>query len=155
MTDITADRLNEIAALASELPDEFRVAAFTELVRHELGTNDVASSPGSTAGPGKSTTPSPALDGEMPELSAIKKMDGNAKVGWAIVELAARDEIANAESIGKLIKDELGASAPANMSRTLKNLTPEYANRTKHGPGYKYTPTKETMSLLKRKDDGK
>lgn len=152
MTGITVDRLKEIATLADELPEEYRVAAFRELVRHELGTSDGASSPGSNAGGGKSPTPSIPPDDKMPALSAIKKMDGNAKVAWAIIELTRQGEVATGDAIGRLIRVKLGTAPPANMPRTLKAITPDYADREPHGRGFKYVPNSNTMNLLQRND---
>lgn len=166
MTDITADRLKEIAALASELPDEFRVAAFRELVRHELG--------GTAPNRSEPQTP-PALDpddsdnsatgqpvwfngvvADMPDLDTVAKGSRDLQAAWGVVELNRRGDPATPGTIEKLVREELGISPEDkdNLSYRLGNgFTPKYTTRKKEGRGFRYEATRSITELFPKESN--
>lgn len=169
MTSITADRLKEIAALANELPDEYRVAAFRELVRHDLsgghsGTSDPRppGGAGSTAVDGEESDSIPERPGwfagvleKMPEMHAFAAGSRDAQAAWALVELYRRGKAVTPTEARNLIKDELGISPEArqHLSRRLGGFTPRFATRVKSGTGYKYEPTVNVVEMFPKEKD--
>ena len=167
MTDITADRLKEIATLAGELPDEYRVAAFRELVRHELGGNTLSRSERQTppaapdtGGRGKVATGRPAwFDGvvdQMPDLDVVASGTRDLQAAWGVVELNRRGDPATPAAVERLVREELGISPEDkdNLSYRLGNgFTPKYTTRKKEGRGFRYEATLSITELFPKESD--
>jgi len=175
VTGVTPDRLNEIAGLVDELPEEYRVAAFRELLRDELGRNYLAEPGGRVGargpiargegvrGDGESATvPRPAwFEGiveRMPELDAVASGSRNLQAAWGVVELNKRGEPATPATIERLIRDELGVAPEdkANLSYRLGNeFTPKYTTRRKveKGQGFRYEATRAIAGLFPKESD--
>lgn len=147
MRDITADRLKEIATLADDLPEEYRVAAFRELVRHELGGNQAStperqggSSASDTGGDGGgSATSQPAwFDGvveQIPELDVVASGNRDLQAAWGVVELNKRGEPAMSAAIERLVREELGVSPEDkdNLSYPWEQIHPEVHHQEEGG----------------------
>lgn len=94
MTEIIARRLEELADVADQLPDRYRVAAFQELVRHELSPTarrDKDAEPRNAGQSGETEVDTPAwFDGvlaEVPELHQIPTLGRGAEAAWAVIDL--------------------------------------------------------------------
>lgn len=170
MTNMTADRLKEIATLADNLPEEYRVAAFRELVRHELGgtapstseRQTTSSAPDEEGDGGKAAKGQAAwFDGvvdQMPDLNVVASGSRTLQAAWGIVELNKRGQPATPAAIERLIREELGVAPEdkANLSSRLGNeFTPEYATRKKveKGQGYRYEATRAIAELFPKESD--
>ena len=166
MTVITADRLKEIATLADELPDEYRVAAFRELVRHELG-GTAPSRPESPTPPapdpgdgGEAATGQPAwFDGvvdQMPDLDVVASGSRDLQAAWGVVELNRRGDPATPAAVERLVREQLGISPEDkdNLSYRLGNgFTPKYTTRKKEGRGFRYEATRSITELFPKESD--
>lgn len=169
MTEITADKLNEIAALTDALPEKYQVAAFRELVRHELtdarpaaratdtngGTTNDASDRETSDSPNRPTWFSKVLE-QMPDVDFIESGGRDGQAAWALIELFSRGEKATVATARTLIKDELGVSpeSRSHMSDRLgKDFTPKYATRVPDGRGYRYEPTVKITEKFPKEPD--
>ena len=168
MTDITSDRLNELAALADELPEKYRVAAFQELVHLELGGSapgnrerQVAPPESSASGNnGSSADSQPAWSegviGKMPDLDVVASGNRNLQAAWGVVELNNRGEPATPAAIELLVREELGISPEDkdNLSYRLGNgFTPKYTTRKKEGRGFRYEATRAITELFPKESE--
>ena len=165
MNRITVERLKEIAALADELPDKYRVAAFQELVRHELGGNEPRGSASQVRSPAPEikdgdeveTHPSSPerpkwfaeLVDNMPDRHVFAYAGRDAQAAWALVELFKRGEPATVAAVRELIRVELGETPELrqHMSNRLgRDFTPRYADRIPHeGNAFRYEPTRRIV----------
>jgi hypothetical protein len=134
----------ETARLAVEsLPQHLQGPAFSAILERLLGHG--GSPPATTPAnappqPGQPSAPPVS----MPPAHAVKDRGSRRQqVAWALVTLANRSELATPDAVMRVIKDGLGATPPtaAHTSTELKEMTPRYANRTKVGHAYAYTPT--------------
>jgi hypothetical protein len=163
MTDISAERLSQLAALADRLPASYRVAAFQELVRHELnrGTiaepRDPAGSMKNSSNGGVDTPPElpgwfMELLGNMPDRDVFAEGGRDAQAAWALVELYRRGEPATVATIRELIRVELGETPERreHMSNRLgRDFTPRYADRLQHeGRSFRYEPTRRIVEMF-------
>lgn len=168
MTAISKERLEAIAAVADGLPEKYQVAAFKELVRHELSGGSQALGRAGGGGPkedddgGDPVVPRdrPAwfekVLEQMPDMDLFEAGGRDAQAAWALVELYRRGEKATVASARNLIKDELGVSPetrPHMSNRLGKHFTPKYATRVKDGRGYRYEPTVKIAEMFPKVPD--
>lgn len=152
------EAVQQAHALSSDVPDGLREAAFTELLKHFLG-----SAPGAGTHGGReleestevSTGPTwlSELAEKLPERHLVAEGTRNQQLAWAVTQLALRDEEATTETVRRIIREELGVSPPdtSNASRKLgQQLTPKYLHRKKRqeGRGYAYSPTRKVAELF-------
>ena len=138
------ESINWAMELAKDVPEEFRVVAFAELLRYSLSLiPNIPSGPNLT----QSNHPLPPLrniSSELPDLHLLaQKGSRDQHVAWAVAELYARSEEINNESIRRIIKEHLAITPPVrqNTNRSLRDLTPKYIIRTKTGNKYFYSPS--------------
>lgn len=165
MTNITADRLIEIAKFTDALPEKYQVAAFREMVRHELDgrTHGKSTTQANIKGQKASDDVGTAVDSQpawfetvmerLPEPHDVATGNRNLQAAWAVVELNNRKEPATPAAIERLIREELGVAPEdkANLSRRLgKDFTPRYTTRRKvdKGQGFSYEATRAISDLF-------
>lgn len=144
--------------LAKGVPEEFRIVAFSELLRYSL---NLISNTSSNPDVIKNNRPLPPLhnisDG-LPDLHLLaQKGSRDQHVAWAVAELYARSEEINNESIRRIIREHLAITPPArqNTNRSLRDLTPKYIIRTKTGKKYFYTPSARLLEIFEGLEDAK
>jgi hypothetical protein len=145
--------------ITEALPECYRVAAFAEILRYELGSLSSHSStdtaipiPPSVLHDNK--TSRQQLTSGIPELHMIAK-DGtrDQQIVWAVMELCQRGTEATSNTVFDIIKTDLGVTPEikTNTSRRLRRLVPKYLCRKERfkGRGYAYSPTTEAAQVFK------
>jgi len=144
------------------VPEEHRVAAFSELLRYSLSSQSepVNIPDQKTNLPQKDSQLSLVHDisKKLPELDLLaKKGSRDQHVAWAVAELYVRNEEVNNESIRRILKEHLAITPPArqNTNRSLRDLTPKFIIRTKVGKKYFYTPSIRLPEIFEGLEDSK
>jgi hypothetical protein len=144
--------------LTKDVPEEFRVVAFAELLRYSLSL--ISNTPGNSD-LNKNNRPLPSLhniSNGLPDLHLLaQKGSRDQHVAWAVAELFARGEEVNNESIRRIIKEHLAITPPVrqNTNRSLRDLTPKYIIRTKVGKKYFYSPSARLLEIFEGLEDTK
>jgi hypothetical protein len=144
--------------LAKDVPEEFQVVAFAELLRYSLNLiSNTLSNPDLNKN-NRSLPPLHNISNGLPDLHLLaKKGSRDQHVAWAVAELYARGEEINNESIRRIIKEYLAITPPVrqNTNRSLRDLTPKYIIRTKTGKKYFYTPSARLLEIFEGLEDTK
>ena len=145
------ESINWAKELAEGVQEEYRVAAFAELLRYSLNVDaGIPDAPN----PPASRHPLPPLhdiSNGLPDLQLLaKKGSRDQHVAWAVAELYARGEEINNESIRKIIREYLAITPPGrqNTNRSLRDLTPKNIIRTKVGKKYIYSPSAMLLDIF-------
>lgn len=151
--------------IADDLPEEYQVAAFAELLRHGLRSASRSAEPDAGAQPGALESP-PArrslqetLVSGLPDDFLVKtKGSRDQQTVWAVIKLWLSGDEATSNSVRDTIEAALAVrpQTPRNTRKRLRKLTPQYLKRKdkERGRGYAYTPTPEALEVFKPLREG-
>ncbi len=153
----TTEAIDFALKLAEDVPEEYRLIAFPELLRYSLSSLATVSSIAKDSElPRNHSISSDNISDTLPDLHILaKKGSRDQHIAWAIAELFSRNEEANNLSIRDVIREYLAISplGRQNTNRSLRNLTPKYVLRTKTDNKYHYIPNAQLAEIFQNLND--
>ena len=153
----TKEAIDFALKLAEDVPEEYRIVAFPELLRYSLSSlTTISSITKNSELPRNGSVSLDNFSNTLPDLQVlVKKGNRDQHVAWAIAELFSRNEEANNLSIREIIREHLAISPPErqNTNRSLRNLTPKYVLRTKTDNKYHYVPSAHLAEVFENLKD--
>lgn len=161
MTNNIEDAIKKAVEYSTEsyVPDELKEITYRTILSHLLANNfnnahPTGSNPETQVHSSESSNNFREWERQiiqnLPDASLVAEGNREQQTIWAVITLYSRSEVADVDSVKKIIKDELGITpqSDSNTSYKLKNLVPAHLNRTKDGKGYKYEPTRNSLKIF-------
>jgi len=139
---------------ADKVPETYRVAAFSEVLRHLLAAERCNSKDGMA----KEFPAAPAVAAQyVPEAHVVAESQSRqVETVWAVIQVTSRGLEADAASVRQEIRAALGLKPESrtNTSDRLKRLTPKYLTRRKKavGRGYCYVPSAHATDVFRQEE---